>query len=98
MMTETQNTIFIEYSASESQSFQLFPRVSYEYCQNLADQWHSYCDADDLFCDAGRSIKVHLGYVERYRDDIVNFIVGKVQNVQQTSGIWDYRVKKNNDL
>ena len=30
--------------------------------------------------------------MERYRDDIVNFIVAKVQ---QTNSVWDYRVKKN---
>ncbi|KAL8896244.1 MAG: hypothetical protein Q9207_007801 [Kuettlingeria erythrocarpa] len=81
---------FPEYSASEAQGYgalkthlndyTLFPRAYLGYCKDLANEWRSYCDAGDIFCDVpGRSVDVHLGYVQEYLDDIVDFIVGRVQ-------------------
>jgi len=69
----------------------LFPRQRFGACAELGDFWQSYCDNDDFFCDRGRSVAVHLGYVERDRDEIVDFVVGQVKG-SQSSG-FKYRVK-----
>ncbi|MCJ1400328.1 hypothetical protein MMC11_003533 [Xylographa trunciseda] len=69
----------------------VFPRQNFGACGELGDFWQSYCDNDDFFCDRGRSVPVHLGYVERYRDEIVDFIVNKVKG-SESSG-FKYRIK-----
>ena len=38
-----------------------------------------------FFFDAGKSIPVHLGYVEEYLDNIVKFVVEKVQSSPKPS-------------
>lgn len=63
-------------------STQLFPREDLDACRRYGDFWQSYCDRDDSVCDRGASAQVHLGYVERYRDEIVDFIVEKVKGSQ----------------
>ena len=72
-------------------SIQIFPRQNYAPCSDYGDFWQSYCDDDDFFCDRGASVPVHLGYVERNRDDIVEFVVGRVKETH--SGSFKYRVK-----
>jgi acetylxylan esterase len=71
--------------------FQIFPRQHFAACGHLGEQWQSYCDDNDVFCDRGDSIPVHLGYVERYRDQIVEFIAKKVK--ESHSRVFEYRIK-----
>ncbi|MCJ1436579.1 hypothetical protein MMC27_005959 [Xylographa pallens] len=69
----------------------IFPRRNFAACDDYREFWQSYCDADDFFCDRGSSVPVHLGYVERDRDEIVEFVVEKVK--ESHSGGFKYRVK-----
>ncbi|KAI4175035.1 MAG: hypothetical protein LQ346_008147 [Caloplaca aetnensis] len=70
----------ISWHAGSSTGNGLFPRADLGKCKDLASEWRSYCDAGDVFCDVpGKSVDVHLGYVREYLDDIVDFIVERVQ-------------------
>ncbi len=44
-----------------------------------------------MFCDRGISLAVHLGYIKKYRDEIVDFIVKKVNGTQSRG--FEYSVK-----
>lgn len=35
----------------------------------------SYCDEDDLFCDSGKSLDIHVTYVQRYGAAAAKFIL-----------------------
>lgn len=62
-------------------------------CGRFGDLWQSYCDADDFFCDRGDSVPTHLGYVKKYSDDIVNFVVKNAEEAWPEG--WDFQVKSN---
>ncbi|KAK7735530.1 hypothetical protein SLS53_007443 [Cytospora paraplurivora] len=52
-----------------------------ETCLPVADKLISYCDAEDYFCDNGTSadaLAIHLGYVEEYGAQAVEYIVNKI--------------------
>ncbi|KAL8946731.1 MAG: hypothetical protein Q9222_006915 [Ikaeria aurantiellina] len=38
-----------------------------------------YTQTNDFLCDSGESVSVHKGYVDKYLDDIVKFVVDKVK-------------------
>lgn len=47
----------------------------------MADKMISYCDAGDYFCDNGTSadaLAIHLGYVQEYGAQAVEYIVDKI--------------------
>ncbi|KAL8923763.1 MAG: hypothetical protein Q9208_004411 [Pyrenodesmia sp. 3 TL-2023] len=70
----------IEWHVGSSTGRGVFPRADLRDCRDLADHWRSYCDATDLFCDVpGRSVETHQGYVDKYIDNIVDFIIKKIQ-------------------
>ncbi|MCJ1447755.1 MAG: hypothetical protein MMC23_008266 [Stictis urceolatum] len=43
----------------------------------LAGRLRSYCDANDTYCDSGKSLAVHLSYVQVYGKEAVKFVVEK---------------------
>ncbi|ROW00459.1 hypothetical protein VPNG_07926 [Cytospora leucostoma] len=58
-----------------------FPRLDNIACLPVADKMISYCDAEDYFCDNGTSadaLAIHLGYVEEYGAQAVEYIVDKI--------------------
>ncbi|PSR80844.1 cutinase [Coniella lustricola] len=55
-----------------------FPRQNNTACEPVADQFVSYCDYNDLYCDDGDSIEVHATYVLRYGDAAVDYVVDKL--------------------
>ncbi|OLN81912.1 Acetylxylan esterase 5 [Colletotrichum chlorophyti] len=70
------------YNKGSSQNDGVFPRQNTAGCNAVADRMISYCDNGDTFCDRGRSVQVHLGYVRRSGDDATQFIVSKVKAAQ----------------
>lgn len=44
-------------------------------CDNYSDMLRSYCDTGDVYCDSGDVRSVHGGYVERYGEDVVRFVI-----------------------
>jgi acetylxylan esterase len=58
----------------------LFPRSAAQLrvLAGLADRIQAFCDARDTFCDSGASTAVHLTYMNRYRDDATDFVLGKI--------------------
>ncbi|KND87502.1 Acetylxylan esterase 2 [Tolypocladium ophioglossoides CBS 100239] len=46
-------------------------------CTRYADRLVSYCDTGDVYFDAGQDKKVHSSYVQKYGDDIVEYVVAK---------------------
>jgi hypothetical protein len=44
----------------------------------FADRIQTFCDSGDTFCASGASTVVHLTYMNRYRDDATDFVLGKV--------------------
>ncbi|CCX13092.1 Similar to Acetylxylan esterase 2; acc. no. O59893 [Pyronema omphalodes CBS 100304] len=43
-----------------------------------ANHFVSYCDSGDTFCDGGIDVLSHLVYVEKYGEEAVEWIVGKI--------------------
>ncbi|KAH8197455.1 hypothetical protein TruAng_008386 [Truncatella angustata] len=80
------NTRNLAWHAGNSTKGGIFPRQTFAQCKHFGDIWRSYCDKDDFFCDRGNSITVHMGYVERYKEDIVDFIVKKVKQAEGRTG------------
>jgi acetylxylan esterase len=44
----------------------------------FADRIRSFCDSGDTFCDSGASTAVHLTYLNRYRTDATEFVLGRL--------------------
>ncbi|KAI6374790.1 hypothetical protein MCOR25_003054 [Pyricularia grisea] len=61
----------------------VFPRKNVAGCGDMASRMVSYCDEDDLFCDSGKSLDVHVLYVQRYGDAAVKFILDKAKAAAQ---------------
>lgn len=60
---------------------QLFNRSSssIEVCKSYASRIISYCDTGDIYCDAGTNSTVHHMYIQRYGDEIVDFVVSQFE-------------------
>ncbi|MFL6125557.1 cutinase family protein [Actinophytocola sp.] len=58
----------------------LFPRsaAQLKVLAGLADRIQAFCDSGDTFCDRGANTAVHLTYLNRYRDDAAEFVLGKI--------------------
>ncbi len=57
-----------------------FPRsgAQLKVLAGFADRIQTFCDSGDTFCDSGVSTITHLSYMNRYRDDAADFVLGKV--------------------
>ncbi|KAH8844084.1 hypothetical protein MCOR27_008559 [Pyricularia oryzae] len=53
----------------------VFPRKNIAGCGNMISRMVSYCDEDDLFCDSGKSLDIHVTYVQRYGAAAAKFIL-----------------------
>lgn len=42
----------------------------------------AFCQANDLFCDSGTSLAVHIAELATFEDDIAQFIVGRWEGKQ----------------
>ena len=47
-------------------------------CDAVADKMVSFCDADDIFCDSGTSLPVHMGYAKEFGAVAAKFVVTMV--------------------
>lgn len=58
----------------------LFPRnaTQLQRLGQLADKIQSFCDSGDTFCASGASINTHLTYLNRYRNQAAQFVLGKI--------------------
>lgn len=54
-------------------------------CETYSDRLVSYCDAGDVFCDAGGDRKVHGSYIGRYGDDALKFIADRYGKAAKSS-------------
>ncbi|OTA04821.1 CE5 acetyl xylan esterase AXE2 [Trichoderma parareesei] len=52
---------------------------SIEVCKSYASRIVSYCDTGDIYCDAGTNSTVHHMYLQRYGDEIVDFVVSQFE-------------------
>ncbi|KAL7821260.1 carbohydrate esterase [Trichoderma aethiopicum] len=52
---------------------------SIEVCKSYASRIISYCDTGDIYCDAGTNSTVHHMYIQRYGDEIVDFVVSQFE-------------------
>ncbi|KAL7792171.1 carbohydrate esterase family 5 protein [Trichoderma ceciliae] len=48
-------------------------------CKSYASRIVSYCDTGDIYCDSGSNVTVHHLYIERYGNDIVDFVVSQYE-------------------
>ncbi|TLD33078.1 hypothetical protein PspLS_01125 [Pyricularia sp. CBS 133598] len=55
----------------------VFPRKNVPGCGDMISRMVSYCDEDDLFCDSGKSLDIHVTYVQRYGQAAVKFILDR---------------------
>jgi acetylxylan esterase len=58
----------------------LFPRSATQLrtLAGFADRIQAFCDSGDTFCDRGANTAVHLTYLNRYRNDAAEFVLGKI--------------------
>lgn len=56
----------------------IFIRNNTAACGTSAAITQTYCNADDEFCDSGKSLPVHLSYVQAFGTQAAKFIVDKV--------------------
>ncbi|TLS22983.1 uncharacterized protein PpBr36_06576 [Pyricularia pennisetigena] len=61
----------------------VFPRKNISGCGDMVSRMVSYCDADDLFCDSGKSLDIHVTYVQKYGDAAVKFILDRANGTAQ---------------
>lgn len=61
---------------------QLFKRNDTSICEGYADLLRSYCDTGDVYCDLGEDRAVHRGYVEKYGDEVVKFVVKQFEDAK----------------
>ncbi|KAL6880853.1 carbohydrate esterase [Trichoderma novae-zelandiae] len=58
---------------------------SIQVCKSYASRIVSYCDTGDIYCDAGTNSTVHHLYIDRYGDEIVDFVVGQFDKSSRSS-------------
>jgi cutinase len=58
----------------------MFPRTSgqLDTLLGFAGRIQAYCDNNDQFCDSGRSLNVHLTYLDRYQNAAADFVLGRI--------------------
>ncbi|KAK3315546.1 cutinase [Apodospora peruviana] len=61
----------------------LFPRQNNAGCAAVQSKMVSYCDTGDRFCDRGDDEGVHRQYIQIYGAEAVNFVVSKVNGLQE---------------
>jgi hypothetical protein len=66
---------------------QLFNRTdaSLDVCKSYASRIISYCDTGDIYCDSGSNGTVHHLYIDRYGNQIVDFVVSQYQKAAGSS-------------
>ncbi|KAI6779323.1 Acetylxylan esterase-like protein [Emericellopsis cladophorae] len=71
------------YNRGTADSDGLFPRRDQDECEKLGSRIVSYCDEGDEYCDLSgeRDYDVHGEYVQRYGDEVVDFVVDRYQSV-----------------
>ncbi|KAG9254479.1 putative acetyl xylanesterase [Emericellopsis atlantica] len=71
------------YNRGTANSDGLFPRRDQDECEKLGARLVSYCDEGDEYCDLSgpRDYDVHGEYVDKYGDEIVDFVVDRFQSV-----------------
>ncbi|KAJ6445440.1 carbohydrate esterase family 5 protein [Purpureocillium lavendulum] len=69
----------VTYDKGTSIKNGLFERsnASVTTCKQYSDRLVSYCDTGDVYCDGGSNKKVHGGYVGKYGDEVVKYVVDK---------------------
>ncbi|KAJ0152673.1 Acetylxylan esterase 2 [Colletotrichum tanaceti] len=67
------------YNRGTSQNDGMFPRQNTAGCDAVAKKMVSYCNTGDPFCDKGRSLQVHLRYVQSDGDKATQFVVSQVK-------------------
>ncbi|KAJ3293123.1 hypothetical protein HK104_004711 [Borealophlyctis nickersoniae] len=57
-----------------------FPRDAEQVAalSKFQDLMVGYCDREDYFCASGDNMMVHLGCIDKHRDDATDFVAGKV--------------------
>ena len=73
-------TAHVLYTLSDSLTrfkTQIFVRDEEGACSNFADKIVSYCDDGDVYCDAGQNDTVHGLYLERYSQEVQDFVVSQ---------------------
>ncbi|KAL7963774.1 carbohydrate esterase family 5 protein [Trichoderma compactum] len=77
----------LTYDRGTSVKDGLFDRsaASVDQCKKYASRIISYCDKGDIYCDAGTNATVHHLYIDRYGDEIVDFVVSQYEKSTSTS-------------
>ncbi|KAL7912617.1 carbohydrate esterase family 5 protein [Trichoderma velutinum] len=77
----------LTYDRGTSVKDGLFNRssASVDQCKKYASRIISYCDKGDIYCDAGTNLTVHHLYIDRYGDEIVDFVVSQYEKSASTS-------------
>ena len=45
----------------------------------FAAKIEAFCDTDDLYCDSGSSLTVHVTYLARYQQTALDFVLGRLE-------------------
>ncbi|RFU74012.1 carbohydrate esterase family 5 [Trichoderma arundinaceum] len=53
-------------------------------CKSYASRIISYCDTGDIYCDSGSNATVHHLYIQRYGNEIVDFVVDQFEKATST--------------
>lgn len=76
----------VSYDKGTSIKDGIFARDNVTLCEdNYSDILRSYCDTGDTYCDGGSVRAVHSGYVTKYGDEVVEFIVSQFKSAQSGS-------------
>ena len=60
---------------------QIFPRHYPAGCDPIQAKTISFCDHEDVFCDSGDDLKVHMAYVTKYGAAAADFVVSMINMV-----------------
>ncbi|KAL6826713.1 carbohydrate esterase family 5 protein [Trichoderma sp. SZMC 28015] len=77
----------LTYDRGTSVKDGLFNRssASVDQCKKYASKIISYCDKGDIYCDSGSNLTVHHLYIDRYGDEIVDFVVSQYEKSTSSS-------------
>lgn len=86
-MKHRQPLVFSSCSIADFLVHQIFNRTdaSLSVCKSYASRIISYCDTGDIYCDSGSNATVHHLYIDRYGNDIVDFVVSQYQKAADSS-------------
>ncbi|KAL7937310.1 carbohydrate esterase family 5 protein [Trichoderma chlorosporum] len=81
------HVIDLAYDRGTSTHDGIFNRTaaSVDVCKKYASNIVSYCDTGDIYCDSGSNVTVHHLYIDRYGDQMVDFVVSQYQKSVATS-------------